>query len=127
MAFTDAETVPNIPKKPGEPSGRGSSEDIEYGSGVAESLFRRLMGLGVVLSINGDGLVIDAPSGVLDDELVGLIRAHRDQLLALVRMVPRVVHLKREPFDVPIDRRSRWGNPFVMDKPGRPADGDRAE
>lgn len=34
----------------------------------------------------------------------------------------RVVHLKKEPFDVLIDRRTRWGNPFVI---GR--DGDRAE
>jgi hypothetical protein len=33
-----------------------------------------------------------------------------------------VVHLKRAPFDVRIDRRSKWGNPFVI---GR--DGDRAE
>jgi uncharacterized protein DUF4326 len=32
----------------------------------------------------------------------------------------RVVHLKREPYDVAIDRRTRWGNPFVI---GR--DGDR--
>jgi len=23
-----------------------------------------------------------------------------------------VVHLKREPFDIPIDRSSRWGNPW---------------
>ncbi len=33
-----------------------------------------------------------------------------------------VVHLKREPFDVCIDRTTAWGNPFVI---GR--DGDRDE
>lgn len=31
-----------------------------------------------------------------------------------------VVHLKREPFDVRIDRATIWGNPFVIGK-----DGDR--
>ena len=34
----------------------------------------------------------------------------------------RVVHLRREPYDVRIDRRSRWGNPFRI-----PHDGDRNE
>ena len=31
----------------------------------------------------------------------------------------RVVHCKREPFDVYIGRPSKWGNPFVMGKDGR--------
>ncbi len=111
MAFTDAETVPIIPNNPG----RSSSGDIGDDSGAAESLFRRLVDLGVVLSMDPEGrLAIDAPAGVLSDELVGLVRLHRERLLALVRMVPKVVHLKREPFDVRIDRQSRWGNPFVM-------------
>jgi len=35
--------------------------------------------------------------------------------------VTRVVHLRREPWDVRIDRRSKWGNPFRI-----PRDGDRA-
>lgn len=29
-----------------------------------------------------------------------------------------VVHLKREPFDVRIDRQTAWGNPFVIGKDG---------
>ncbi|HEY1298122.1 MAG TPA: DUF4326 domain-containing protein [Chloroflexota bacterium] len=33
----------------------------------------------------------------------------------------RVVHLRREPYDVRIDRPSKWGNPYRM-----PEDGDRA-
>ena len=33
-------------------------------------------------------------------------------------MVTRVVHLKREPYDVRIDRSSRLGNPFVIGKDG---------
>lgn len=33
-----------------------------------------------------------------------------------------VVHLKRDPYDVRIDRQTAWGNPFVL---GR--DGDRDE
>lgn len=30
----------------------------------------------------------------------------------------RVVHRKREPFDVLIDRTTKWGNPFVLGKDG---------
>lgn len=30
----------------------------------------------------------------------------------------RVVHLKKEPFDVRIDRTTKWGNPFVIGKDG---------
>lgn len=37
-------------------------------------------------------------------------------------MTTKVVHLKKAPYDVRIDRQTEWGNPFVM---GR--DGDRAE
>jgi len=29
-----------------------------------------------------------------------------------------VVHLKREPYDVRIDRQTHWGNPFVIGKDG---------
>lgn len=36
--------------------------------------------------------------------------------------VRRVVHCKRDPYDVLIDRSTAWGNPFVL---GR--DGDRDE
>lgn len=34
---------------------------------------------------------------------------------------PRVVHLRRQPYDVRIDRKTKWGNPFVIG-----VDGDRA-
>lgn len=37
-------------------------------------------------------------------------------------MAGSVVHLKRDPFDVRIDRATAWGNPYVL---GR--DGDRDE
>jgi hypothetical protein len=30
----------------------------------------------------------------------------------------RVVHLRKEPYDVRIDRRSIWGNPFVIGPDG---------
>lgn len=32
----------------------------------------------------------------------------------------RIVHLKKELYDILIDRRTKWGNPFILDK-----DGDR--
>lgn len=35
-------------------------------------------------------------------------------------MTTTVVNLRREPFDVRVDRQSKWGNPFVIGK-----DGDR--
>jgi hypothetical protein len=35
-------------------------------------------------------------------------------------MKTRVVHLKKEPYDVRIDRESKWGNPFKIGP-----DGDR--
>lgn len=31
---------------------------------------------------------------------------------------PLVVHLKRSPFDVRIDRFTKWGNPFVIGRDG---------
>lgn len=40
----------------------------------------------------------------------------------MIEIQGRVVHLKREPFDVRIDRETAWGNPFAI---GR--DGTRAE
>jgi hypothetical protein len=33
-------------------------------------------------------------------------------------MTSRVVHLRKEPFDVRIDRQTVWGNPFVIGKDG---------
>jgi hypothetical protein len=91
---------------------------------MAVELLERLRALGVVLSIDGDGrLAYDAPADVLGDELLDEMRAHRDELLALVRdpVRPRVVHLRRDAFDVRIDRSTKWGNPFRIGP-----DGDRA-
>lgn len=36
-------------------------------------------------------------------------------------MTTKVVHLRKSPYDVRVDRQTEWGNPFVI---GR--DGDRA-
>ncbi len=33
-------------------------------------------------------------------------------------MKTRVVHLKKEPYDILISRPSKWGNPFVIGKDG---------
>jgi hypothetical protein len=35
---------------------------------------------------------------------------------------PLVVHLKRSPFDVRIDRATKWGNPFHIGKDGSRSD-----
>lgn len=40
-------------------------------------------------------------------------------------VVPRVVHCKREPYDVYIGRPSKWGNPFALDR-SRGADARQA-
>jgi hypothetical protein len=122
-------------------------EYFEDDSGRVKSLLAELQSAGVILRIDGDRLAFDAPAGVITDELMGRMRADRAGLVEALRVPvdhggsdhdddppassssgrPTVVHLKREPFDVRIDRASKWGNPFVMDKPGRPADGGRAE
>ena len=53
--------------------------------GAVKSLFGRLINSGVILSIDADGrLSIDAPVGVLTEGDVAEIRAHRDDLLAVV-------------------------------------------
>lgn len=31
---------------------------------------------------------------------------------------PLVVHLNKQPYDVRIDRRTKWGNPFIIGKHG---------
>lgn len=98
-----------------------------------EKLFSDLRSAGVVLSIDGDGrLAFDGPDHVLTDDRLATMRAHRDELLALVASVEtdqvpeasvgRVVHCKRSAFDVYIGRPGPWGNPFEI---GR--DGTRAE
>lgn len=52
---------------------------------AVKSLFRRLVRLGVVLSMAPDGrLAFDAPDGVLGDNLLDSMRVHRDELLALI-------------------------------------------
>ena len=43
-------------------------------------------------------------------------------LMKVIHMVAKVVHCKKEKFDVYIGRPSIWGNPFVMGK-----DGDRGD
>src|SRR3990167_9119085 len=36
----------------------------------------------------------------------------------LILSVPKVVHCKKEPYDVYIGRPSKWGNPFVIGEHG---------
>jgi len=53
---------------------------------TAETLFHHLRELGVVLAL-GAGcrtLELEAPKGVLTDELTALLREHRDELIELV-------------------------------------------
>ena len=53
----------------------------DYRSG--ENLFRRLRSLGVSLFTDGAGLGFDSPEGVITDELLSEMRAHRDDLIAV--------------------------------------------
>ncbi len=51
----------------------------------AKSLIRELRALGVLLSIDARGrLAFDAPEGVIGEEMIALIRNHRDELLATI-------------------------------------------
>lgn len=136
--------------------GAGVSAGFEYfedDSGRVKSLLAELQSTGVVLSIKGDQLVFDAPAKAMTDDLLARLRADRAGLVEALRVPvdhggddqgdddqggdppassssgrPKVVHLRREPFDVYIGRPMRgfpdgpWGNPFVVGW-----DGDRAE
>ncbi len=98
---------------------------------MALELLRELSARGVRLWVaDCGGLGFDGP---LTDSDLGRMRSCRDELLRLLRMTaavparrdvsslrPTVVHCRREPFDLLIDRSTEWGNPFRI---GR--DGDR--
>ena len=51
---------------------------------TAEGLLAELDAAGVVLSIVEDGLAFDGPEDLLTDDLLGMMRMHRDDLLTLV-------------------------------------------
>lgn len=89
-------------------------------------LLNALRGAGAVLWIDGNGsLAYDCPS----DELARFVEANRVGLIGEVRKSgtrahaeecrPVVVNLnRREPFDVLVNRKSDWGNPFIMGPDG---------
>jgi hypothetical protein len=119
------------PQNPSGPANAIGSEYFENDLRRAACLITELRAVDVRLRIEGDRLVYDAPSGVITADLLARLRADRDGLLAILSRAsdplaaslrPKVVHLKRDPFDVRIDRESRWGNPFRIGP-----DGDRAE
>jgi hypothetical protein len=100
---------------------------------MAAELLRELTARGVRLWVaDCGGLGFDGP---LTDGDLGRMRDSREGLLRLLSVPvavpavrdcsslrPVVVHCRREPFDMLIDRTTEWGNPFRI---GR--DGDRAE
>jgi hypothetical protein len=51
---------------------------------TANELLDRLLSCDVVLTVDGDRLVVNAPRGVVDDGLLVTIRAHKADLIALV-------------------------------------------
>ncbi len=77
----------------------------------AKSVIRELRALGVYLSIDARGrLAFDAPEGVIGEEMIALIRNHRDELLATVeRLEERTAILEH---DAGLDRsdaeRTAW-------------------
>lgn len=72
-------------QNPRRPDAQGSFVDIVDDFGGSKNLFRRLVGLGVILSMAPDGrLAYDAPASSLGPDLLGAMRSHRDDLLGLV-------------------------------------------
>jgi len=145
MTIHGAPILTQNPQNGADEPTQGVFEYFEDDSGRLKSLLADLRAAGVVLSAAGDRLAFDAPAGALSDDLLARMRADRDGLLSILRggdpaepvaepvaaggdhdgvadSRPRVVHLKRDPFDVRIDRASKWGNPFRIG-----ADGDRSE
>jgi hypothetical protein len=75
-------------QNPRRPDAQRNFEYFEDDFGETKNLFRRLVGLGVILSTAPDGrLAYDAPAGALGADLLGSMRAHRDDLLGLVEAV----------------------------------------
>lgn len=67
-----------------KPPGESDIVDFVYESRACEKLFERLRALGVDLFTEDEGLGFDAPDGVLTDDLMEEMRAHRDDLLAML-------------------------------------------
>ncbi len=84
MAFPSAPGCTQYPQNPIGSTLGGNSVDIAHTSGGPEKLLAVLRSSGVVLSIEGDRLAFDAPEGVLTDELLDRMRAHREELLGLI-------------------------------------------
>lgn len=51
----------------------------------ANTLFKRLQELGCELQADGDRLRVDAPKGILSDELCEAIRRHKPEIVALLQ------------------------------------------
>jgi len=67
---------------------------------TASELLADLRARGVVVEARGDRLRLDAPAGVLTDELRDVVRAHKPRLLALLAPPPaRPVGAPVWPFD----------------------------
>lgn len=49
------------------------------------------------------------------NQALRLLNAPEPEAESLPLLSPAVVHLKQEPFDVRIDRKTPWGNPFELD------------
>lgn len=88
MQNRTGENLTQNTQNPRRPDAQGSFVDIVDDFGGSKNLFRRLVGLGVILSMAPDGrLAYDAPADSLGADLLGSMRAHRDDLLGLVEAV----------------------------------------
>ena len=78
----------NSPKEPVEGNSAYSAHSFER----ADLLMDELRAVGVVLSVDGERLAFDAPAELLTEELLGMMRANREGLLAclMAESVPTV-------------------------------------
>lgn len=129
MAAQGARILTQNSQNPVEADRVAGSEYFEDDLRRVDRLLDELRAVDVQLRIEGGRLIFNAPPGVMSDDLLARVRADREAVLARLKRAtdppsrrPVVVHLKREPFDIRIDRASRWGNPFRIGP-----DGDRDE
>jgi hypothetical protein len=73
----------------------------------AKALLKDLRRRGALLEADGDNLVVDAPAGIISEELLGVLMSHKHSLLKLLRYEQRrleeaerrglVIEYAREP------------------------------
>ena len=75
---------------------------------TAEILLADLSARGIVVTVVGDSIELDAPAGILTDDDVVVLRDHKSAVLESLRSRCRPHNNPDNYIDVPDDRRPSW-------------------